>query len=111
MASSWLQLVVDDVDEVPRALAQVAPEQLRGGSIRIAVWSYVWLSRAHFLLGEWDEAAAAAERAVSLLDDTGHEWLRPLARWVAVASQGAAVIGRLPRSMRRGPQPRTATMS
>lgn len=89
MASSWLKLVVDDVDEVPRALAQVAPEQLRGGSIRIAVWSYVWLSRAHFLLGEWDEAAAAAERAVSLLDDTGHEWLRPLARWVAVDVAGS----------------------
>jgi DNA-binding CsgD family transcriptional regulator len=36
-------------------------------------------------LGEWDDAAFAAERAVSLLDETGHEWLRPLARWVAVS--------------------------
>ncbi len=44
----------------------------------------MWLSRAHYLLGRWDDAAAAAERAVSLLEETGHEWLRPLARWAAV---------------------------
>ena len=48
------------------------------------MWAYVWLSRADFLLGEWDEAAVDAERAVSLLEESGHEWLRPLARWVAV---------------------------
>ena len=35
-------------------------------------------------MGAWDEAAAAAERAVSLLEESGHEWLRPLARCVAV---------------------------
>ena len=34
--------------------------------------------------GAWDEAAAAAERAVSLLEESGHEWLRPLARFAAV---------------------------
>ena len=88
MAKSWLQLVVDDVDGLPQTLAEVAPEQLRSGSIRIAVWSYVWLSRAHYLLGNWDEAADAAERAVALLEETEHEWLRPLARWVAVAVVG-----------------------
>jgi DNA-binding CsgD family transcriptional regulator len=88
MARSWLQLVVDDVDGLPQTLSEVAPEQLRGGSIRIAVWSYVWLSRAHYLLGNWDEAADAAGRAVALLEETGHEWLRPLARWVAVAIVG-----------------------
>ena len=85
MAKSWLQIVVDDLDGVPSTLAEVAPAQLRNGSIRIAVWSYVWLSRAHYLLGGWDDATAAAERAVSLLEETGHEWLRPLARWVAVS--------------------------
>ena len=84
MAKSWLEIVVDDLDRVPQTLADLAPAQLRNGSIRIAVWSYVWLSRAHYLLGGWDDAAAAAERAVSLLEETGHEWLRPLARWVAV---------------------------
>ena len=48
------------------------------------MWSYVWLARAEFVVGAWDEAAAAAERAVSLLEESGHEWLRPLARCVAV---------------------------
>jgi hypothetical protein len=52
--------------------------------VRIAVWSYVWLSRANYLTGDWDEAAVAAERAVSLLEETGHEWLRPVAHWAAV---------------------------
>jgi DNA-binding CsgD family transcriptional regulator/predicted negative regulator of RcsB-dependent stress response len=91
MAKSWLQLVVDDLDGVPETLADLAPTQLRDGSVRIAVWSYVWLSRAHYLLGAWTDAIAAAERAVSLLEETGHDWLRPLARWVAVevyASRG-----------------------
>jgi ATP/maltotriose-dependent transcriptional regulator MalT len=91
MAKSWLEIVVDDLDGVPQTLAELAPTQLRNGSIRIAVWSYVWLSRAHYLLGGWDDAAAAAERAVALLEETGHEWLRPLARWTAVevlASRG-----------------------
>lgn len=91
MAKSWLQLVVDDLDGVPETLADLAPTQLGNGSVRIAVWAYVWLSRAHYLLGGWDDATTAAERAVSLLEETGHDWLRPLARWVAVevhASRG-----------------------
>ena len=54
------------------------------GSLWLAVWSYVWLARAGFVAGAWDEAAADAERAVSLLEESGHEWLRPLARFVAV---------------------------
>jgi DNA-binding CsgD family transcriptional regulator len=52
--------------------------------VRIAVWAFVWLSHAGFALGTWDEAAADADRAVSLLEETGHEWLRPLARCAAV---------------------------
>jgi DNA-binding CsgD family transcriptional regulator len=91
MAKSWLQLVVDDVDGVPETLADLASTQLRNGSVRIAVWSYLWASRGHYLLGSWDDATAAAERAVSLLEETGHNWLRPLARWMAVevyASRG-----------------------
>ena len=84
MARGWLQVVNDELEGVPRTLAETARSQLQGGSVRIAVWCYVWLSRANYLLGEWDEAAIAAERAVSLLEETGHEWLRPAARWVAV---------------------------
>ena len=89
MAKSWLRIVVDDLDGVPDILAEVAPAQLRSGSIRIAVWSYAWLARAHFLRGDWDPALNAAERAVALLDETGHDWLRPLVRWVATAVSAA----------------------
>ena len=89
MAQSWLRVVVDDLEEVPATLAAVAPAQLRSGSVRIAVWSSVWLARARFLLGDWPAALAAAERAVTLLDETGHEWVRPLVRWVATAVSAA----------------------
>ena len=67
-----------------RSLAQTAPAAVRNGHVRIAVWSYVWLARAGFALGAWDEAAADAERAVSLLEESGHGWLRQLARFAAV---------------------------
>ena len=84
MAQGWLFLVADDLVTARALLARAAPAALRAGSVRIAVWSYVWLARAEFVVGAWDEAAAAAERAVSLLEESGHEWLRPLARCVAV---------------------------
>jgi DNA-binding CsgD family transcriptional regulator len=70
------------------------------------VWSYVWLARAGFLAGAWEEAAADAERAVSLLEESGHGWLRPLARfaavlvpaargeWVAAQEHAAAAVAR-----------------
>jgi DNA-binding CsgD family transcriptional regulator len=83
MAYGWLSLVTDDMETARTTLAQAAAAALRAGSVRIAVWSFVWLSRAEFAVGAWDEAAAA-ERAVSLLEESGHEWLRPLARLVAV---------------------------
>lgn len=91
MAKGWLELVVDELQGIPQSLAEVAATQLRNGSIRIAVWSFVWLARANYLLGLWDDAAAAAERAMAVLEETGHDWLRPLTRWVAVdifASRG-----------------------
>ena len=75
-----------DVDEnaTHAAVASAVREPTHAGSVWFAVWSYVWLARAEFVVGAWDEAAAAAERAVSLLEESGHEWLRPLARCVAV---------------------------
>ncbi|MBV9922432.1 MAG: hypothetical protein JOY78_16505 [Pseudonocardia sp.] len=84
MAHAWLRLVLDDVTGARASLAMTAPAALRAGSVRIAVWSYSWLAYAEFVLGAWDEAAADAERAVSLLDESGMEWLRPLARYAAV---------------------------
>jgi ATP/maltotriose-dependent transcriptional regulator MalT len=64
-------------------LAEAADDALRCGSPRIAVWSSVWLAHADFAVGAWTEAAAAAERAVSLLDETGQDWLWPLVRYAA----------------------------
>ena len=90
MPLGWLRLVADDVEGARALLAEAAPGQLRRGSVRIAVWAYVWLARAEFLLGDWDRAAISADRAVALLEDSGHEWLRPLTRWAA----GAVPAGR-----------------
>ena len=84
MAQGWLSLIAEDFVTARTLLARAAPAALRAGSVRIAVWSYVWLARVEFALGAWDEAGAAAERAVSLLEESGHEWLRPLARCMAV---------------------------
>ena len=89
MAQGWLLLIDDDVVTARTLLAQTAPAALRAGSVRIAVWSYVWLAQTELAVGAWDEAAAAAERAVSLLEESGHEWLRPLARLAAVAVPAA----------------------
>ena len=71
--------IADDVTEVVFGAAA-----LRTGSVRIAVWAFVWSAHAGYAVGAWDEAAADADRAVSLLEETGHEWLRPLARCAAV---------------------------
>ena len=84
MAYGWLRLVTDDVVGARTMLAQTAAAALRAGSVRIAVWAFVWSAHAGFAVGAWDEAAADADRAVSLLEETGHEWLRPLARCAAV---------------------------
>jgi ATP/maltotriose-dependent transcriptional regulator MalT len=89
MPLGWLRLIADDVSGARATLADAAPDQLRRGSLRVAVWAYVWLSRAEFLLGSWDRATVAAERAVTLLEESGHEWLRPLARWAAMAVPAA----------------------
>jgi DNA-binding CsgD family transcriptional regulator len=79
-----LALEVDDDPAVCATVASAEHELPSAGSVWLAVWSLVWLSRAEFAVGAWDAAAAAAERAVSLLEESGHEWLRPLARLAAV---------------------------
>jgi len=92
MAHGWLRLVGDDVMGARASLAVTAPAALRSGSVRIAVWSFVWSAHASFAVGAWTDAAADADRAVSLLDETGQEWLRPLARCAATlvpAARGA----------------------
>ncbi len=69
-------------DNAARSFRAAAASQ--AGSVRIAVWAFVWSAHAGFAVGAWDEAAADADRAVSLLEETGHVWLHPLARCAAV---------------------------
>jgi DNA-binding CsgD family transcriptional regulator len=87
-SAAALAPVVDD-PAAQTAAACLAHESLHAGSVWFAVWSYVWSARAEFALGAWDEAGAAAERAVSLVEESGHEWLRPLARLAAVTVSAA----------------------
>ena len=82
-AHGWLQLIGDDVTGARATLAETASAALRSGSAQLAAWSLIWLSHANFAVGAWTDAAADAERAVSLLDETGQDWLRPLARYTA----------------------------
>ena len=62
---------------------------MRAGSYRVALYAFTWLARSHFHLGAWDEAIVDADRAVTLLSETEHEWLRPLVHWVAAAVPAA----------------------
>src|SRR4029079_5742961 len=84
MAHGWLRMVGGDVAGARASLAMTAPAALRAGSVRIAVWAFSWLAHAEVGLGAWDEAAAGRQRAGSLLDESGMEWLRPLACYAAV---------------------------
>ena len=83
MANGWLRLAVDDIVGARAQLAEAAPTALRQESNRVALYAYAWLTRAHYYTGSWDEAVVDAERALALLVDTEHEWLRPLVRWAA----------------------------
>jgi DNA-binding CsgD family transcriptional regulator len=53
------------------------------------MWAYSWLAITDYALGNWDEAILDAERAVALLGESGHAWLRPLVRWAATVVPAA----------------------
>jgi DNA-binding CsgD family transcriptional regulator len=80
-----------DADEAPAAPADAcaAHQPTRTGSVWFTVWSYVWSARAGVAAGAWDDAVAYAERAVSLLEESGHEWLQPLAQCAAAVVPAA----------------------
>ncbi len=83
MAHGWLRLADDDIVGARAELMETAPTALAMGSIRISLWAYSWLALTDYALGNWDEAILDAERAVALLGESGHAWLRPLVRWAA----------------------------
>ena len=89
MANGWLRLATDDFTAAAAELSEAAPAALRAGSYRVALYAFTWLTRTHFHLGAWDEAIVDADRAVTLLSETEHEWLRPLVHWVASAVPAA----------------------
>ncbi|MBV9922577.1 MAG: AAA family ATPase [Pseudonocardia sp.] len=89
MANGWLRLATDDIEGARRLLEEAAPAALRRGSYRVAVYAFSWLARARYYCGDWDRAVVDADRAVTLLDDTQHEWLRPLVRWSAIGVPAA----------------------
>jgi DNA-binding CsgD family transcriptional regulator len=89
MAHGWLRLADHDVVGARAELMETAPAAFGRGSTRIALWAYVWLTLTDYALGRWDEATLAAERAVTLLEESGHVWLRPLVRWAAAVVPAA----------------------
>ena len=89
MANGWLRLATDDFAAAATGLSEAAPAALRAGSYRVALYAFTWLARTHFHLGAWDEAIVDADRAVTLLSETEHEWLRPLVHWMAAAVPAA----------------------
>jgi DNA-binding CsgD family transcriptional regulator len=89
MAHGWLLLADDDIIGARTELMETAPAALARGSIRISMWAYSWLAITDYALGNWDEAILDAERAVALLGESGHAWLRPLVRWAATVVPAA----------------------
>jgi DNA-binding NarL/FixJ family response regulator len=89
MAHGWLHLATDDIPGALSELSAAAPAALQAGSYRVALYSFTWLARSHFSSGDWDEAIVDADRALTLLSETEHEWLRPLVRWAATAVPAA----------------------
>lgn len=83
MANGWLRLATDELSAARAQLSDAASSAFRAGSVRVAVYAFSWLARTNFCRGAWDEAVIDAERALALLLDTGHTWLRPLALWTA----------------------------
>jgi DNA-binding CsgD family transcriptional regulator len=89
MARGWLRLAADDVVGARAELMETAPAALAQGSIRISLWAYAWLALTDYAIGNWNESILDAERAVALLGESGHAWLRPLVRWAATVVPAA----------------------
>jgi DNA-binding NarL/FixJ family response regulator len=89
MAHGWLRLADDDIVGARAELTETAPAALARGHARISLWAYSWLALTDYVIGNWDEAVLDAERAVALLGESGHAWLRPLVRWAATVVPAA----------------------
>lgn len=84
--SGWLALVYDDPLSARRALSQPGPSDLVG------LWQSAFLARAHYVLGNFQEAASVVERGLATGDRTGASLLEPVHLWTG--AQVAAMTGR-----------------
>lgn len=64
-AHGRLQLITDNLDGAIRDLQSVTIAARRAGILVTGAAHYGYLSRAHYLRGEWDEATLNAERAIA----------------------------------------------
>jgi DNA-binding CsgD family transcriptional regulator len=83
MGAGWLALRLDNLESALVNFEAAAPTEYRGGSLRISLWAEAWLARAHFVLGNWDAAAATIARASVRLETSRMPLIRPLLYWTA----------------------------
>lgn len=88
LARGWLRLSLDEVEEARSDLASATSTDFLGGSSRIALWAHAWLARAHFAVGDWDEALRTARRGSLGAERTGTRLLTPLLAWTRVQVHG-----------------------
>nr|WP_234794037.1 LuxR C-terminal-related transcriptional regulator [Mycolicibacterium flavescens] len=83
MGRGWVQLMRDDVDAARASLESACAAAALGGSIRITLWSYAWLARTQFAMGEWDSALRSVEEGRALAASSGIVLITPLLEWTA----------------------------
>lgn len=83
MGRGWVQLMRDDVDAARASLESACAAAALGGSVRITLWSYAWLARTQFAMGEWDSALHSVERGRALAASSGIVLITPLLEWTA----------------------------
>ncbi|HET9103252.1 MAG TPA: AAA family ATPase [Solirubrobacteraceae bacterium] len=88
-ARGWLRLVADDLVGARDDLRTEAREALRLGSSGTAAFALALLARAEYQLGDWDDAALHAGRAILITTELEHPFLV-----LAVASAVAVTAAR-----------------
>jgi Response regulator containing a CheY-like receiver domain and an HTH DNA-binding domain len=81
MASGWLHLATDNLQEAREELESAVPTDHLGGSLRISLWARAWLARVQFVTGDWDAALRTATTGAGLAEQSGMTLLMPLLQW------------------------------
>ncbi|MCK2199232.1 helix-turn-helix transcriptional regulator [Corynebacterium callunae] len=88
LLSGWLALVYDD----PLTAKKLLSRRRTGDSELLSLWQTAFLARAHYVLGEFHDAAAVVERGLATGDRTGASLMEPVHLWTG--AQVAAMTGR-----------------